>query len=41
MQYEIKGGNFPVALCNLEGGESLICESGAMSWMSPNMKMET
>lgn len=41
MQYEIKGGNFPVAICNLEGGEKLICESGAMSWMSPNMKMET
>jgi uncharacterized protein (TIGR00266 family) len=31
----------PVVVCQLESGESLKCESGAMSWMSPNMQMET
>lgn len=41
MQYEIKGGSFPAVICNCSPGESLVCESGAMSWMSPNMKMET
>ena len=41
MRYEIKGEPMPVAICQLEGGESLICESGAMSWMSPNMAMQT
>ncbi|MDO4788802.1 MAG: TIGR00266 family protein [Johnsonella sp.] len=41
MRYEIKGGNFPVAICECEAGERLLCESGAMSWMSPNMKMNT
>ncbi len=41
MRYEIKGGNLPVVICELESGEMMITESGAMSWMSPNMKMET
>lgn len=41
MRYEIKGGNLPVVECHLESGESMITESGSMSWMSPNMKMET
>lgn len=41
MKYEIKGGNLPVVVCELEANETVICESGAMSWMSPNMKMET
>ena len=41
MQYEIQGGNLPVVICNLSAGEKLITEGGAMSWMSPNMKMET
>ena len=31
----------PAVICHLEDGESVICESGAMSWMSPNMEMET
>jgi len=31
----------PVVICQLEAGESVICESGAMSWMSPNLEMET
>jgi len=41
MQYEIKGEPMPVVICQLHSGETLNCESGAMSWMSPNMKMET
>ena len=41
MRYEIKGGNLPIVICTLDGGESMFTESGAMSWMSPNMKMET
>ena len=28
-------------VCYLEGGEQMITERGSMSWMSPNMKMET
>ena len=41
MQYEIKGGNLPVVICNLMDGETMITERGSMSWMSPNMRMET
>lgn len=41
MNYSIEGEPLPVVICNLEAGESMITESGAMSWMSPNMKMET
>ena len=41
MRYEIKGGNFPVGICNLENGEKMITERGSMCWMSPNMQMET
>jgi len=41
MQYEIKGGSFPVVICTLENGEKMITEKGSMAWMSPNMQMET
>jgi uncharacterized protein (AIM24 family) len=41
MRYEIQGGNFPVLICTLDNGEAMISEGGGMSWMSPNMKMET
>lgn len=41
MQYSIEGEPLPVVICNLSSGERMITESGAMSWMSPNMKMET
>ena len=41
MKYEIKGGSFPVVVCNLENGEKMITERGSMAWMSPNMQMET
>ena len=41
MQYQIQGEPMPVVICNLQNGETMISESGAMSWMTPNMKMET
>ena len=41
MKYQIKGEPMPVVICRLEDGESVICESGAMSWMSPNLEMQT
>lgn len=41
MRYEIKGETLPVVICYVDQGEVLITEKGAMSWMSPNMKMET
>ena len=41
MNYKIIGEPMPVVICNVSEGETLICESGAMSWMSPNMEMQT
>lgn len=41
MKYEIKGGNLPAVVCQVEANESMITESGGLAWMSPNMKMET
>ncbi|MBR6526943.1 MAG: TIGR00266 family protein [Lachnospiraceae bacterium] len=41
MQYELKGGAFPVVECRLQSGEQMITERGSMVWMSPNMSMET
>ena len=41
MRYEIKGETLPVVVCYLESGEKMITERGSMSWMSPNMEMQT
>ncbi len=41
MNYSIVGEPLPVAICTVEAGETLITERGSMSWMTPNMKMET
>ena len=41
MQYQIYGEPMPVVICNVDPGESIISESGAMSWMTPNMSMQT
>ncbi len=41
IRYEIEGGNLPVVICYPEAGQTLCTEKGAMSWMSPNMHMET
>ena len=41
IKYDIEGGNLPVVICYPEEGQALCTESGAMSWMSPNMQMDT
>lgn len=41
MRFDIKGTPLPVVVCKLDAGEKMITERGAMSWMSPNIKMET
>ena len=41
MQYTIEGTPLPVVTCHLQAGEAMITERGSMSWMSPNMQMET
>ncbi len=41
MNYSIEGGQLPVVICDLKHGETMITESGSMSWMSPNIRMET
>lgn len=41
IRYVIEGGNLPVVICYPEAGQALCTETGAMSWMSPNMRMET
>lgn len=41
MRYNVIGDTLPVVVCDLEAGESVITERGSMSWMSPNMQMDT
>ncbi len=41
MTYEIKGGNLPAVICQVNEGETMVTESGGLAWMTPNMKMET
>ena len=41
MEYQVEGAPLPVVICRLAAGEAMITERGSMSWMSPNMKMET
>lgn len=41
MKYTIIGETLPVVICDVEPNETMITERGSMSWMSPNMKMET
>ncbi len=41
MKYEIKGEPLSVVICYLNRGEKLISESGAMSWMTEGLKMDT
>ena len=41
MEYSIMGGSFPVVVCTLKSGESMITEGGSMVWMTPNMQMQT
>ena len=41
MRYTIQGDTLPVVICELDAEEKMITEKGSMSWMSPNMSMET
>lgn len=41
MRYEIQGETLPVLICTVENGETMITEGGGMSWMTPNMQMQT
>ena len=41
MKYKSVGDTLPAVICQLEPGEKMITEGGGMSWMSPNMLMET
>ena len=41
MKYLIDGGNLPVLKVLLEQGETIECESGAMSWMDDEIQMQT
>lgn len=41
MEYKIEGTPFPVVQCTLGNNEQMISESGAMAWMTPNIRMET
>ena len=41
IRFEIEGGSLPVLICYPQDGETLCTQSGAMSWMSPNMQMAT
>ena len=41
MKFNITGNPFPVLVCSMEPGESVVNQKGAMCWMSPNMKMTT
>ncbi len=41
MRYEIKNQPFTVLTLHMEKGEAVKCQSGAMAWMSPGIRMET
>lgn len=41
MEYEIKGGAFPMVVCKLQKGERMKDESGAMAFMTSGIKMDT
>ena len=41
MKYEIKNQPFTVLTLHLDQGESVKCQSGAMAWMTPGIRMET
>lgn len=41
MKYTIQGGNLPVLILEMEAGEKIVTERGGMSWMTPNIEMDT
>lgn len=41
MKYEIFGATLPAVTINLDAGESIYTQSGGMTWMTDDLKMET
>ncbi len=41
MFYEVHNRPLPVLICKLDQGESVQCQKGAMSWMTPSISMQT
>ena len=41
MQHKLIGDHYPVLECTLNDGESMVCEAGAMVWMTDNLTMES
>ena len=41
MEYEIKGGAFPIVICTLQKGETMKNETGSMAFMTAGMNMDT
>jgi uncharacterized protein (TIGR00266 family) len=41
MEYEIRGGSFPIVVCKLQKGERMKNETGAMAYMTSGMSMDT
>lgn len=41
MNYQIKGDNLPVVICQLSQGETIVSEAGAMGWMTDSITMDT
>ena len=41
MKYTVANQPFTVLTLQMEQGESVKCQSGAMAWMSPGITMET
>lgn len=41
MLYEVHNRPLPVLICKLNQGESVECQKGAMSWMTPTIEMQT
>jgi len=41
MTYNIAGAPFPVVICELNAGETVICQAGAMAWMTGGLRMKS
>lgn len=41
MKYTIEKEPFPVLICELDQGDTMVTESGSMAWMTPSIEMQT
>lgn len=41
LKYKIEGENLPVVICYPEAGQTICSELGSMSWMTPDISMDT